>query len=108
MFFELRMYRSQPGQRDALAKLMDEVVIPFQSSRGMVVVGSFVSLEEDDLYIWMRRFDSEEQREALYKAVYEDPQWTEVISPQWGRCSIAARSRCCASMRLPSPSCADV
>ncbi len=84
MFFELRMYRSQPGQRDALAKLMDEVVIPFQSSRGMVVVGSFVSLEEDDLYIWMRRFDSEEQREALYKAVYEDPQWTEVISPQVG------------------------
>ena len=81
MFFEFRMYRSQPGQRDALAKYMDEVVIPFQVSRGMVVVGSFVSQEEDDLYIWMRRFDSEEQREALYQAVYQDPHWTDVISP---------------------------
>ena len=82
MFFEFRMYRSQPGQRDALAKFMEDVVIPFQASRGMVVVGAFKSLDEDDLYIWMRRFDSEEQREALYKAVYEDPEWTDVISPQ--------------------------
>ena len=84
MFFEFRMYRSQPGQRDALADFMDKVVIPFQASRGMVVVGSFVSLDEDDLYIWMRRFDSEAQREALYKAVYEDPEWTDVISPKIG------------------------
>ncbi len=48
----------------------------------MVVVGSFTSTEEDDLYIWIRRFDSEEQREALYAAVYQSAEWQNVIAPQ--------------------------
>jgi hypothetical protein len=84
MFFELRQYRCKPGQRAQFAQYMDEKVIPFQISRGMVVVGSFVAEQEDDLYVWIRRFDSEAQREALYKAVYEDDEWKNVISPPIG------------------------
>jgi len=47
----------------------------------MVVVGSFTGETEPDLYIWIRRFDSEEQRVALYKAVYESEKWLTVIKP---------------------------
>jgi hypothetical protein len=84
MFFELRQYRCRPGQREQFVKYMEETVIPFQISRGMVVVGSFVAPEEDDLYVWIRRFDDEAQREALYEAVYEDDEWKNVISPPIG------------------------
>lgn len=84
MFFEFRFYRTREGCRDAFVKLMEEVVIPYQISKGMVVVGSFVGEQEDDLYVWIRRFDSEEQREALYKAVYQTDTWTNEISPQVG------------------------
>ena len=31
----------------------------------MVIAASFVGEEEDDLYVWIRRFDSEEDRERL-------------------------------------------
>jgi len=85
MFFELRQYTCKPGQRARWAQFMDEVIIPYQISRGMVVVGSFVSEADDDLYFWIRRFDSEEQREQLYEAVYKDPEWLEGIAPQVGK-----------------------
>jgi len=81
MFFELREYRTKPGQRERWVKFMEEVIIPFQISKGMVVIGSFIGTQEDDLYIWIRRFDSEEQRAALYEAVYECDEWQKEIKP---------------------------
>ena len=84
MFFELRQYRTQPGKREEWVAFMESEIIPFQISKGMVVIGSFVGEEEEDLYVWIRRFESEEQREQLYKAVYEDPYWTDTLSDQVG------------------------
>jgi NIPSNAP protein len=81
-FFELRQYRTKPGQRERWARFMDEEIIPFQISKGMVVIGSFVGEQEDDLYVWIRRFDSEEQRKQLYEAVYQSEHWVNVLSPQ--------------------------
>ena len=81
-FFEIRQYRTFPGQRERWVKFMEEVIIPFQVSKGMVVVGSFVGEQEDDLYVWIRRFESEEERVALYAAVYESDTWKNEISPK--------------------------
>ena len=82
MFFEIRQYRTRPGKREKWVEWMESEIIPFQVSKGMVVVGSFVGEEEDDLYVWMRRFDSEDQREKLYEAVYESDDWKNVIGPR--------------------------
>jgi hypothetical protein len=82
MFFELRQYRTQPGQRDAWVKFMEEEIIPFQVAKGMVIVGSFVGQREDNLYVWIRRFESEEERKRLYAAVYESDHWKNVIDPK--------------------------
>ena len=84
MLFELRQYRSREGQRDDLVKVMEELVIPFQASKGVVVVGSFVAEEEPDLYVWIRRFQDEEDRKRLYAAVYEDDHWKNEIAPRVG------------------------
>ena len=82
MFLELRQYRTHPGQRDNWVKYMEEIIIPFQVSKGMVIVGSFVGEQEDDLYVWIRRFESESERERLYEAVYESDEWRNNISPE--------------------------
>ena len=42
MFFELRQYRIKKGKMKRWVKFMDEVLIPFQISQGIVVVGSFI------------------------------------------------------------------
>ncbi|MBI1397485.1 MAG: NIPSNAP family containing protein [Betaproteobacteria bacterium] len=80
-FFELRQYRIKDGKRDRWVRFMEERVIPFQVARGMVVTGSWCDPEQPDHYIWMRRFESEEERQALYKAVYEDPVWVGEFKP---------------------------
>ena len=82
MFFELRQYRIKDGKRERWIKLMEEKIIPFQISKGMVVIGSFVDQEQEDHYIWMRRFASEKEREQLYQAVYESDYWQNEIAPQ--------------------------
>ena len=82
MFFELREYRCLDGQRDNWVKFMEEEIIPFQVSKGMVILGSFTGQEEDDLYIWIRRFESESERERLYEAVYQSDEWMNNISPK--------------------------
>ena len=82
MLFELRQYRTRPGQRENWVRFMEEVLIPFQVSKGMVIVGSFVGEEESDLYVWIRRFEDERERERLYEAVYESDHWKQEIAPR--------------------------
>ncbi len=84
MLFELRQYRVRPGKRDDWVKVMEEQIIPFQSSKGMVIVGSFVAEEDPDLYVWLRRFQDEQERARLYEAVYQSDHWKNVIAPLTG------------------------
>jgi hypothetical protein len=72
----------RPGQRDNWVKFMEEQIIPFQTSKGMVILGSWVGEEEQDLFVWIRRFDSEAERVRLYKEVYESDKWTQEIGPR--------------------------
>ncbi len=81
MFIELREYHTRPGQRDRWVRYMEEVIIPFQISKGMVIAGSFVGRDDDHTYFWTRRFESEEERDRLYEAVYESDAWKNEIGP---------------------------
>ena len=82
MFLEIRQYRTQPGQRDNWVKYMEEVIIPFQTATGMTILGSFIGQDEEDLYVWIRRFESEEQRVKQYADVYESDHWKNEIAPK--------------------------
>lgn len=101
MLFELRQYRTKPGQRERWAKYMDEVIIPYQISKGMVIVASYVGETEEDLYVWIRRFDNEEERVRLYKEVYENEYWQKEVSPLVG--DMIDRSKTVVSRLTPTP-----
>ena len=81
-FYELRQYKVLPGRIDEWVRIMEEEIIPFQVSKGMVICGSFRGETDPSVYVWLRRFESEQQREVLYKAVYESDHWKEKISPR--------------------------
>ncbi|MFI5639401.1 NIPSNAP family protein [Streptomyces goshikiensis] len=81
MFYEIRRYQAQPGRREEWVRYMEQVVVPFQASLGMDVTGSFVDEQDEDGYVWMRRFEDETQREALYAAVYDHDRWKNEIGP---------------------------
>lgn len=84
MLFELRTYECKPGKREEWVKMMEEEIIPFQVSKGMVILGSFVAEQDEQTYVWIRRFVDEAEREQLYKAVYESDHWRNDLSPRVG------------------------
>ena len=84
MFYEFRQYKIKNGKRAEWVKFMEEEIIPFQMSRGMVILGSFVDEENGDLYYWIRRFKNEKERERLYKKVYESDTWVKDMGPRAG------------------------
>ena len=81
-FYELRQYKVKPGKMDEWVQIMEQEIIPFQGSKGMVICGSFRGETDESCYVWLRRFESEEQREALYKAVYETDYWKNDMGPR--------------------------
>lgn len=81
-FYELRQYKVLPGKLDEWVRIMEEEIIPFQVSKGMVITGSWRGEEDESCYVWMRRFESEEQRVELYKAVYESDYWKNEMAPR--------------------------
>ena len=97
-FFELRVYQISPGKMDEWVSYMEKTIMPFQVEKGMVIHGSFVmdssdqfaldngdrimnSEEKGNTYVWIRRFESKEEKVKLYKDVYESKEWLENIAP---------------------------
>ena len=83
MFYELRQYQIVDGKMDEWIDYMESVIIPFQVDKGMVITGSYRG-EDDKTYVWMRRFNSDEERKKLYEAVYDSDRWTTEIAPKVG------------------------
>lgn len=81
-FYELRQYKIQPGMMAAWLECMEKEIIPFQVGKGMVITGSFRGETDESVYVWIRRFESEEQRVQLYKDVYESDFWKNTIAPK--------------------------
>ena len=81
-FFELRQYKIRPGKMAAWLEFMQTKIIPFQVSKGAVICASFRGEEDESVYVWIRRFESEEQRIKLYADVYESDYWKNEITPQ--------------------------
>ena len=81
-FYELRQYKVLPGQMAGWLEIMEKEIIPFQVLQGMVICGSFQGETDSSVYVWIRRFESEAQREKLYKDVYESDYWKTKISPR--------------------------
>ena len=84
-FYELRQYEIRPGKMDEWLKMMEEEIIPFQVSQGMIITASFRGETDDSVYIWMRRFETEEERIKQYKAVYESDRWKNELTDQVGQ-----------------------
>lgn len=83
-FYEIRQYEIRPGKMDSWIRMFDKEILPFQVSKGMVVAGIFRGETDDSVFFWIRRFEDEAHREALYKAVYESDEWKTGMSGRVG------------------------
>ncbi|MEM8980917.1 MAG: NIPSNAP family containing protein [Pseudomonadota bacterium] len=79
--FEIRQYQVYPGKMDACIEFMETRVAPFTIARCMVIPAMIRGEEDENLQIWIRRFNDEAHREKLYKAVYDSEEWQMNYKP---------------------------
>ncbi|MGA2976065.1 MAG: NIPSNAP family protein [Spirochaetia bacterium] len=82
MLYELRQYRVRKGRMKQWLHLMEEQIMPFQVSQGMVIPACFTAPKEADLFVWLRRFRNEAERKRLYRKVYQSDHWKNVLAPK--------------------------
>lgn len=79
---EVRTYRAKEGQRERLMTLMRQLAFPVQRRLGMRLLGPFPSLDDEVSFVWLRAFPSHDSRQALRRAFYEGPEWTQDLEGQ--------------------------
>src|SRR5215470_16881897 len=89
-FYELRIYKAQPGKRDALAARFASRTAATYARHGITNVGYWIPLESDkelgidasDTFIYIRGYPSKAERDTRLKAAHDDPEFAEVVLKQ--------------------------
>jgi hypothetical protein len=89
-FYELRVYKAQPGKRDALAARFAARTANTYARHGITNVGYFIPIQSDpdlgidaaDTFIYIRGYPSKEERDKRLKAAHDDPEFAEVVVKQ--------------------------
>ena len=79
---EIRMYKIKPGMRDRFVRFFEEKTLEPQAAVGMRILGQFRSLMDDDTFVWIRAFASEEERAQHTAAFYGGELWKETLGPE--------------------------
>ncbi|MEZ9269735.1 hypothetical protein OC5_12635 [Vibrio cyclitrophicus ZF264] len=79
---ELREYQIKPGQTDKWLNWMREELLPYQRSKGMVIIDTYLRTHEGvDFFVWLREFEDEDSRKRIYEDTYND-WWITNIRPK--------------------------
>jgi hypothetical protein len=89
-FYELRIYKAQPGKRDALAARFASRTAATYARHGITNVGYFIpeqsdkelGIDADDTFIYIRGYPSKAERDERLKAAHDDPEFEEVVLKQ--------------------------
>jgi hypothetical protein len=91
-FFELRIYTTQPGRRDALAARFANGAAANFAKHGITNVGYWIpqqsdselGISADDTFIYIRGYPSKAERDKRLKAAHDDPWFHDVVEAQEG------------------------
>ena len=89
-FYELRIYKAQPGKRDALAARFASRTAAIYARHGITNVGYFIPQQSDaelgidaaDTFIYMRGYPSKEERDKRLREAQADSEFREVVIAQ--------------------------
>jgi len=89
-FYELRIYKAQPGKRDALAARFASRTAGTYARHGITNVGYWIpqqtdrelGIDAEDTFIYIRGYPSKDERDKRLKAAHDDPEFGEVVLKQ--------------------------
>jgi hypothetical protein len=75
MIVEVRTYKIKDGLREQFLDFFVNRAVPAQRSKGMLVVGPLLDIENPDVFVWLRAFPSLEERDRMKSAFYDGDEW---------------------------------
>jgi hypothetical protein len=75
MIVEMRTYRTKPGKRAEFLEIFRSKSIPAHDEIGMKILGPFLSVEDPDVFFFMRGFPDLTSREPMKAKFYEGELW---------------------------------
>jgi NIPSNAP protein len=79
MIVEMRTYRTKPGMRDEFLRIFRSKSIPAHLEIGMKILGPFPSVEDSDVFCFMRGFPDLASREPMKAQFYEGALWKQEL-----------------------------
>ncbi len=79
MIVEMRTYQTKPGMRERFLRLFEQLSIPEHQRLGMAIAGPFRSVDDGDVFFFMRGFPSIASRDDLKRDFYGGKLWTEQL-----------------------------
>ncbi len=75
MIIEMRTYKTRPGCRAKFLEIFRGRSMPTHAEIGMKVLGPFLSIEDPDVFFFMRGFPDLDSREPMKAKFYEGELW---------------------------------
>jgi hypothetical protein len=79
---EVRISTPREGSREEFVTRFNEVLLPAQREFGLDVLGQFISLDDDQTFVWLRRFGSREERRRRWDEFYGSDPWRNQLGPR--------------------------
>jgi hypothetical protein len=75
MIIEMRTYKTKPGRREEFLEIFMARSLPAHQRIGMKILGPFLSVEDPDVFFFMRGFPELATREPMKAQFYEGELW---------------------------------
>jgi hypothetical protein len=75
MIIEMRTYKTKPGCREKFLEIFRSKSVPAHAEIGMKILGPFLSVEDPDVFFFMRGFPGLASREPMKAKFYEGELW---------------------------------
>jgi hypothetical protein len=75
MIVEMRTYKTKPGMRAKFLEIFRSRSFPAHAEIGMKILGPFISVEDADVFFFMRGFPDMASREPMKAKFYEGELW---------------------------------
>jgi hypothetical protein len=79
MIIEMRTYKTKPGKRSQFLEIFRSKSVPAHQEIGMKILGPFLSVEDPDVFFFMRGFPDLASREPMKAKFYEGPLWKQEL-----------------------------
>jgi hypothetical protein len=75
VIIEMRTYKTKPGKRAEFIEIFGSKSVPAYTEIGMKILGPFLSVEDPDMFFFMRGFPDMASREPMKSKFYEGELW---------------------------------